>query len=42
MLCLCLENEWHKRYLEQAAINSQLAQQISQLEAQLLNAREGT
>lgn len=36
------ENEWHKRYLEQATINSQLAQQIAQLETQLNNAREGT
>ena len=36
------ESEWQKRYLEQAAINSQLSQQISQLEAQLMNAREGT
>ncbi|XP_065885944.1 coiled-coil domain-containing protein 169-like [Dysidea avara] len=34
------ESEWQKRYLEQAAINSQLSQQISQLEAQLMNARE--
>ena len=36
------ESEWQKRYLEQAAVNSQLSQQISQLEAQLMNAREGT
>ena len=38
---LFTENEWYKRYSEQAAINSQLSQQISQLEAQLMNAREG-
>jgi len=36
------ESEWQKRYLEQAAVNSQLSQQVSQLEAQLMNAREGT
>ena len=36
-----IENEWHKRYLEQASVNAQLAQQISQLETQLMNAREG-
>ena len=38
---ILIENEWHKRYLEQAAVNSQLVQQISQLETQLMNAREG-
>lgn len=35
-----IDNEWHQRYLEQASINSQLAQQIAQLEAQL-NSSEG-